>query len=68
MSEQAVNTIETPEKKGAFRRIVETVLRVFGLDDFNTYAQVMHNFIFVGALVLVGVIEILRRNKKSSKN
>ena len=58
MSEQAVNTIETPEKKGAFRRIVETVLRVFGLDDFNTYAQVMHNFIFVGALVLVGVIEI----------
>ncbi len=58
MSEQAVNTIETPEKKGAFRRIVETVLRVFGLDDFITYAQVMHNFIFVGALVLVGVIEI----------
>lgn len=58
MSEQAVNTIETPEKKGAFRRIVETVLRVFGIDDFITYAQVMHNFIFVGALVLVGVIEI----------
>lgn len=58
MSEQAVNTIETPEKKGAFRRIVETVLRVFGIDDFITYAQVMHNFIFVAALVLVGVIEI----------
>lgn len=58
MSEQAVNTIETPEKKGAFRKIVETVLRVFGIDDFITYAQVMHNFIFVAALVLVGVIEI----------
>lgn len=58
MTEQAVNTIETPEKKGAFRRIVETVLRVFGIDDFITYAQVMHNFIFVAALVLVGVIEI----------
>lgn len=45
-----------PQSK--LQRIVESVLRVFGIQDFVTYAQVMHNFIFVLAIVFIGVLEI----------
>ncbi len=49
--------VETkPQSK--LQRIVESVLRVFGIQDFVSYAQVMHNFIFVLAIVFIGVLEI----------
>lgn len=40
------------------QRIVESLLRVLGIQEFVTYAQVLHNFIFVLAIVFIGVLEI----------
>lgn len=45
-----------PENR--IQRMVESVLRVFGIDDFISYAQVMHNYLFVAAIVFIGVLEI----------
>lgn len=57
MTEEAIN-IEPVKTQNKFQKMVETVLRVFGIDDFISYAQVMHNFLFVVAIVFIGVIEI----------
>lgn len=57
MLEEEIN-IESIKTQNKFRKMVETVLRVFGIDDFISYAQVMHNFLFVVAIVFIGVIEI----------
>jgi hypothetical protein len=57
MSEEEIN-IESTKPQNRFQRIVESMLRVFGIDDFISYAQVMHNFLFVVAIVFIGVIEI----------
>jgi len=55
--ESVSEEVETkPQSK--LQRIVESVLRVFGIQDFVSYAQVMHNFIFVLAIVFIGVLEI----------
>jgi hypothetical protein len=58
--EQTETTQEEVETKpqSKLQRIVESVLRVFGIQDFVSYAQVMHNFIFVLAIVFIGVLEI----------
>ncbi|MBK9330384.1 MAG: hypothetical protein IPM95_14045 [Sphingobacteriales bacterium] len=45
-----------PENR--IQRMVESVLRVFGVNDFISYAQVMHNYLFVAAIVFIGVLEI----------
>lgn len=64
--------VETkPQSK--IQRMVESVLRVFGIQDFVSYAQVLHNFIFVVAIVFIGVLEIfnthlaVRLNRSISK-
>ena len=57
MTEEEIN-IEPIKTQNRFQKIVESVLRVFGIDDFISYAQVMHNFLFVAAIVFIGVIEI----------
>ncbi len=49
---------ETSSTPNRWQRMVETILRVFGIDDFISYAHVMHNFFFVLAIVLIGIIEI----------
>jgi cell division protein FtsL len=41
-----------------FQKLIETVLRFFGIDEWISYGQVMHNFLFVVAIVGIGVIEI----------
>lgn len=53
----STSQVET-KSQSKFQRIVESVLRVFGIQDFVSYAQVLHNFIFVVAIVFIGVIEI----------
>ncbi|MFN8267729.1 MAG: FtsL-like putative cell division protein [Chitinophagales bacterium] len=63
MIEAEVNTVETeneptPKPQGKLQRIVEGFLQLFGVEDFISYAQVMHNFFFVVAIVFVGVLEI----------
>jgi len=56
-NETTIEEVETkPQSK--LQRIVESVLRVFGIQDFVSYAQVLHNFIFVLAIVFIGVLEI----------
>jgi len=57
MTEEAINIEQVPAQT-KLQKMVETVLRVFGIDDFISYAQVMHNFLFVVAIVFIGVIEI----------
>ena len=57
MLEEEIN-IEPTNTQNKFQKMVESVLRVFGIDDFISYAQVMHNFLFVVAIVFIGVIEI----------
>ncbi|HNA39999.1 MAG TPA: FtsL-like putative cell division protein [Chitinophagales bacterium] len=57
MEENELHTTPTPQPN-AFQRIVETVLHVFGIDDFISYAQVIHNFLFIAAIVFIGVLEI----------
>ena len=57
MTEVEVN-IEKQKPQNKLQRVIEAVLRVFGIDDFISYAQVMHNFLFVAAIVFIGVIEI----------
>lgn len=48
-----------PEKHlTKLQKIVESTLRVFGIEDFISYSQVMRNFLFVVAIVFIGVIEI----------
>lgn len=55
--ESTTQEVETkPQSKS--QRIVESVLRVLGIQDFVSYAQVLHNFIFVLAIVFIGVLEI----------
>lgn len=58
MQEQENITSAPVKPANRFQRIVEGFLHVFGIDDFISYAQVMHNFLFVAAFVLIGVIEI----------
>lgn len=57
IEEEEINN-EPIKTQNKFQKMVETVLRVFGIDDFISYAQVMHNFLFVVAIVFIGVIEI----------
>lgn len=57
MLEEEIN-IEPIKTQNKFQKMVETLLRVFGIEDFISYAQVLHNFFFVAAIVLIGVIEI----------
>lgn len=57
MTEEEIN-IEGEPAQNKLQKMVESVLRVFGIDDFISYAQVMHNFLFVVAIVFIGVIEI----------
>lgn len=55
--QESTSQVETkPQSK--VQRIVESVLRVLGIQDFVSYAQVLHNFIFVAAIVFIGVLEI----------
>ncbi len=54
LSEETV--IEKPQNK--FQKLIESLLRFLGIDEWITYAQVMHNFLFVAAIVFIGVIEI----------
>ena len=49
---------EEDKQHTKLQRIVESVLRVFGVEEFISYAQVMHNFLFVAAFVFVGIVEI----------
>ncbi len=56
--ETAAIDIEPIKTQNKFQKMVETVLRVFGIEDFISYAQVLHNFFFVGAIVFIGVLEI----------
>ena len=63
MAEEAINRTESenggvPKPQGKLQRIVEGTLQLFGVEDFISYAQVMHNFFFVAAIVLIGVLEI----------
>ena len=57
MTEEEIN-IEQAPVQNKLQKMVESVLRVFGIDDFISYAQVIHNFLFVVAIVFIGVIEI----------
>lgn len=57
MTEEEIN-IEPVKTQNRLQKMVESVLRVFGIDDFISYAQVMHNFLFVVAIVFIGVLEI----------
>lgn len=57
MIPEALNT-EAVKPQNRFQKMVESTLRVFGIEEFISYAQVMHNFLFVVAIVLIGVIEI----------
>ena len=57
--EQIVATDEIVAKSQTrFQKLIETVLRFFGIDEWISYGQVMHNFLFVVAIVGIGVIEI----------
>jgi len=58
MSEEIVENIENKSSVKRIQRVVESLLRILGIDDFITYAQVMHNFVFVLAIVFIGVLEI----------
>lgn len=63
MAEEITNTAETenevqPVPQGKLQRIIEGSLQLFGVEDFISYAQVMHNFFFVAAIVFIGVLEI----------
>jgi cell division protein FtsL len=55
--EEEINIEQLPTQT-KLQKMVETILRAFGIDDFISYAQVMHNFLFVVAIVLIGVVEI----------
>lgn len=57
MEEEEIN-IEPVKQQNRFQKFVESILRVFGIEDFISYAQVMHNFFFVAAIVFIGVVEI----------
>lgn len=57
MTEEEVH-IEATVQGNRIQRVVESLLRVFGIDDFISYAQVMHNYLFVAAIVFIGVLEI----------
>lgn len=57
MTEEEIN-IEPIKTQNKLQKMVESMLHVFGIDDFISYAQVMHNFLFVVAIVFIGVIEI----------
>ena len=58
MIEEEINIEQAQQPQSKIERMVESVLRVFGIQDFVSYAQVMHNFIFVFAIVFIGVLEI----------
>ena len=63
MAEEITNTAEIenevqPVPQGKLQRIIEGSLQLFGVEDFISYAQVMHNFFFVAAIVFIGVHEI----------
>ena len=63
MAEEITNTAEIenevqPVPQGKLQRIIEGSLQLFGVEDFISYAQVMHNFFFVAAIVFIGVLEI----------
>lgn len=57
MTEEEIEIEQAPEQT-KLQKLVETVLRVFGIDEFISYTQVIHNFLFVAAIVFIGVIEI----------
>lgn len=57
MTEEEID-IELVKPQNRLQKMVESVLRVFGIDDFISYTQVMHNFLFVVAIVFIGILEI----------
>lgn len=57
MAEEEIQ-IEPVKVQTRTQRLIESLLRVFGIDDFISYGQVMQNFLFVAAIVFIGVIEI----------
>ncbi len=73
MDDEAIHIEEEVKQQNKFQRIVESILQVFGIEEFITYAQVLHNFFFVVAIVFIGVIEIfnshlsVRLNREISK-
>jgi hypothetical protein len=70
---EEAEVIPEAARQSRTERLVESMLRLFGIDDFISYAQVMHNFLFVAAIVAIGVIEIfnthlaVRLNRNISK-
>jgi cell division protein FtsL len=58
ISQESVMQVAETNPQSKFQRIVESVLRAFGIQDFVTYAQVLHNFLFVVAIVFIGILEI----------
>lgn len=60
IEEEEITATENVEvkKQNRFQKIIETTLRFFGIDEWISYAQVMHNFLFVVAIVFIGVLEI----------
>lgn len=58
MTEEPEHIEEEVKPQNKFQRIVEAVLHVLGIEEFITYAQVMHNFLFVAAIVFIGILEI----------
>lgn len=58
MEEQETLHTGAVQTSNRLQRIVEGFLHAFGIGEFISYAQVMHNFLFVAAIVLIGVIEI----------
>ena len=57
MSEEIENKIPV-NTTGQLQRIIEAALRLFGISDFVTYAQVLRNVFFVITIIGIGVIEI----------
>jgi len=49
------NTLKSPNQ---MQRMIESVLRVLGIEEFISYAHVMHNFLFVLAIVFIAVLEV----------
>ncbi|HUM53209.1 MAG TPA: hypothetical protein PK431_15395, partial [Chitinophagales bacterium] len=54
----ATDDVVEVKTQNRFQKIIETVLRFFGIAEWISYAQVMHNFLFVVAIVGIGVLEI----------
>ncbi len=72
MTEEVLHT-DINHSQSRSRRVIEGLLHFFGVHEFISYAQVIHNFLFVLAIVGIGVLEIfnthlaVRFNRNISK-